>query len=279
MSKYTTEVRFICEHDAGLTESKGYSHIEEILTACLPNVFDFEFPIFDETYRPILEKKILRHYYTREIGEETVGLWKLRLATRLNEIMPYYNKLYETELIEFNPLYDVNLTTERTIEGGGTKNDTTTGTKTTTKTNSLTIGREGEGTETHDMDRTTNGTNVRYDEYSDTPQGGLTGVDNKTYLTNARKISDNIHETEGTDGTITTEYTSEDTHTGSESGSETTGGTLRSTLTNTEEYVEHVTGKSAGMSFARAIMEFRDSLLNIDMMIIDNLSDLFMGLW
>lgn len=279
MSKYTTELRFICEHDAGLSESKGYNHIEEILTACLPNVFNFDFPIFDESYRSVLEKKILRHYYTREIGEETVGLWKLRLCTRLNEIMPYYNKLYESELIEFNPLYDVDLTTEREIEGGGTKNDTTTGTKNTTLSNSLTISREGENTETHDTSKRTTGNDVKYDEYSDTPQGGLTGVDNKTYLTNARKITDNISETESTTGTITNEFTSEDTHTGSETGSETTGGTLRSTLTNTEDYVEHVVGKSAGMSFAKAIMEFRDSLLNIDMMIIDNLADLFMGLW
>ena len=51
------------------------------------------------------------HYYTREIGFETVGLWKLKLQTKLNEIMPYYNKLYETELLKYNPLYDVDMTT------------------------------------------------------------------------------------------------------------------------------------------------------------------------
>ncbi len=113
MSKYTTEVRFICEQFSGLSESAEYSDVEQVIKKCLPKVFDFQFPIFDESYRSIIETKILRHYYTREIGLETVGLWKLKLNTKLNEIMPYYNKLYKSELIEFNPLYDVELTRER----------------------------------------------------------------------------------------------------------------------------------------------------------------------
>ena len=117
MSKYTTEVRFICESNAGLDESKGFNSINEILENCIDNIFDFDFPIFDEAYRPVLEKKILKHYYTREIATETVGLWKHFLDARLNEIMPFYNKLYESELIEFNPLYDVNLTTDHTKSG------------------------------------------------------------------------------------------------------------------------------------------------------------------
>ena len=31
MSKYTTELRFICEQFAGYSESKGFSNIEEVL--------------------------------------------------------------------------------------------------------------------------------------------------------------------------------------------------------------------------------------------------------
>lgn len=74
MSKYTTEVRFICENAAGLIESLGEGAIEDIITRAAPKVFNFDFPIFDESYRLTLEKQILRAYYTREIGEETVGL-------------------------------------------------------------------------------------------------------------------------------------------------------------------------------------------------------------
>lgn len=156
MSKYTTEVRFICESEAGYTESKGFNSIDEILTIAAPKIFNFDFPIFDENYRLPLEKKILRHYYTREISEETVGLWKLRLQDRLCMIMPYYNKLYESELLQFNPLYDVDLTRTHTGESEGdedtTKNTTTETDSTLDKTNSetdnVTTGRTDDSTTT-----------------------------------------------------------------------------------------------------------------------------------
>ena len=110
MSKYTTEVRFICENSAGLSESEGADNVDSILDKCWNKVFNFDFPIFDENYRQILCRKILKHYYTREIAHETVGRWKLALNAKLNEIMPYYNQLYKSELLEFNPFYDVDLT-------------------------------------------------------------------------------------------------------------------------------------------------------------------------
>ena len=105
MSKYTTELRFVCETYAGLTESTGYNNIDTVVAQALPKLFDFDFPIFDEAYRTTLEKKIVLHYYTRELGYETVGRWKLALKTKLNELMPYYNELYQSSLLDLNPLY------------------------------------------------------------------------------------------------------------------------------------------------------------------------------
>ena len=112
MSKYTTELRYICEQFAGLDESVGYNDIDEVIEGSRDKIFDFPYPIFDNEYKPGLEKKIIEHYYTREISEETVGLWKLRLRAKMNEIMPYYNKLYESELLEFNPLYTHDITVD-----------------------------------------------------------------------------------------------------------------------------------------------------------------------
>ena len=85
MSKYTTEVRFICEN-AYNNENSGFTSIDTILNTVAPKIFNFDFPIFDEQYRIPLETKILRTYYTREICEETVGLWKLRLQNKLCNI-------------------------------------------------------------------------------------------------------------------------------------------------------------------------------------------------
>ena len=99
MSKYTTELRFICESKAGLSDSVGFNQIDDVISKSWNKIFD-NFPIFDESYRSVLCSKILKHYYTREISAETVGLWQLWLNTRMGEIMPYYNKLYESALLE-----------------------------------------------------------------------------------------------------------------------------------------------------------------------------------
>ena len=59
MSVYTTELRYICEHDAGLKESVGLNQIDDVIAASRSSIFG-NYPIFDEAYRPILEKKILK---------------------------------------------------------------------------------------------------------------------------------------------------------------------------------------------------------------------------
>ena len=111
MSKYTTEVRYICETNTSHPiAGDGFNNVEEIINSSHANIFNFDYPIFDNRYRAVLEKKILRHFYTREICDETVGLWKLRMCDRLNVIMPYYNQLYESALLEFNPFYDTDYT-------------------------------------------------------------------------------------------------------------------------------------------------------------------------
>lgn len=172
MSKYTTEVRYICENYASLRESVGYNSVAEVLEKSWNKVFDFSFPIFDETYRKPLCKKILKHFYTREICEETVGLWKLRLDARMNEIMPYFNKLYDSELIAIEPLInnrykevskkeksgaDVSAgskTSSETTSNGGTVirtggyTDTHSGTDTNVKSGNETLGKAGKESET-----------------------------------------------------------------------------------------------------------------------------------
>ena len=154
MSSYTTEVRFICESLYRLENSTGYNDIEKILKSVHKKIFDFDYPIFDEKYRSALEIKILRHFYTREIGFETVGLWKLKLADKMNTIMPYYNKWYASELLEFNPLWD----TDFTRKGNITDTNKSTNNSTSNKTKS---------------------------KFSDTPQGSISSLENDTYLTNA----------------------------------------------------------------------------------------------
>lgn len=299
MSKYTTEVRFICESVTGREESKGYADVDTIIEEAIPYIFSFDFPIFDENYREVLCTKILRHYYTREIGLETYGLWKLKLQTKLNEIMPYYNKLYESELLKFNPLYDVDMTTVNT--GSKTGESTNVGTSNESRTNnkqnsvnevgtdedSRTNTSSGNSSEVNNAE--TNANKVNRDMYSDTPQGALTGVESGNYLTNARKVTDdtsafekgvrtgNTQATESSSGRNNRVNSREESGSGTETNSGSTEMIGRSK--NTEDYVMQVMGKTGGVSYAKLLKEFRDTFLNIDMEIIRDLGELFMMLW
>ena len=63
----------------------------------MKNGFDFglmNYPIFDESYRSILNQNILYAYYEDEIGFETPELFKIYLNRTMARIMPYYNNLY-----------------------------------------------------------------------------------------------------------------------------------------------------------------------------------------
>lgn len=369
MSKYTTEVRYICETAAGLQKSAGLSSLDEILEAGRLSIFDFNYPIFDSNYKAVLETKILRHFYTREIGSETVGLWKLRLNARMNEIMPFYNKMYESELLAFNPFYDVDYTRTGDRSGNQSKEETTQNTTSQTgfvsgslndnkQTNENSLDyrngiKKDSGTESRAISSTTNeaatdrrntehdGTdtvttnrdniNDRWDYYSDTPQGtigfipGSEGepqaqgaLEDQTYLTNVRHIHDDtsgseetqttvyghtigesgnetrnasnigsdtltLNTKESTENTGTNERTAQENtrrqHETTDTRNEKTNGLTSGSARNLEEYTERVKGKMGTVSYSKLLQEFRETFLNIDMMIIENLADLFFGLW
>nr|DAN95200.1 MAG TPA: Lower collar protein [Caudoviricetes sp.] len=253
MSKYTTEVRFICENSAGLSESEGADNVDSILDKCWNKVFNFDFPIFDENYRQVLCRKILKHYYTREIAHETVGRWKLALNAKLNEIMPYYNQLYKSELLEFNPFYDVDLTRSR--EGSGTSNKTSNNTETNIGTSKNVSSESG-----------TNNTDT-LNRFSDTPQNSMDtqGIADSVPLTTVTKVNeDNTTTNESTDT-----LTRNDTKTGN--GTE--------NINNTDKYIETVKGKQGTENYSSLLKKFRETFLNIDMMIIEDCSDCFFTLW
>ena len=259
MSNYTTEVRFICESNANLESSLGYNDVEKVLAKSWTKIFNFSFPIFDEQYRELLCKKILRHYYTREIAHETVGLWKLKLNTKLNEIMPYYNQLYKSELLEFNPLYDVDY--EKKTDGTHTDNIKNTKTKTGTVENANKMGG--------DSKTVVEGSNTNL--YADTPTQKLNEIfpndSSPNYLTNARKVDDKTTTTVTPKTTVDGKETFNTTDISTNSGN------------TIDDYLIKVSGKMGASSQSKLLQEYRETFLNIDMLIIDELKDLFFKLW
>ena len=279
MSKYTTEVRFICEQKAGLEGSVGASDVDEVLSKSWNKVVTSKFAIFDEAYREKLVSKVLKHYYLREIGTETVGVWMLWMNTKFEEIMPYYNQLYESAKLEFEPFYDVDYTRRsqrdvtETEHGSYENKGQTESSGSSTDTGKTSNSRVGKTSEVGSSNETSK------DLYSDTPQGALTGVDNETYLTNARKITENGNNQTDVDETVT------DTGTSEVKG--TTSQTINSTLNNTnaktgekgDSFSEGVRGKMGSASYSKMLIEYRDTFINIDMMVINEFKDLFFGLW
>lgn len=241
MSKYTTQLRYIVETKAGKTESVGYDTIDSMLTSNVLSQIFPSFPIFDENYRLPLEKKIIKHYYTREICEETFGLWRLRLDSKLNEIMPYYNQLYLSEAlaIGYDPFSPVNISRTHVLDR---KSKTT-----------------NAGINSFDNQAHSESDDASRDLYSDTPQGALTGVESGNYLTNARKVTVD-----------------------SETDSNASGNSISNAeenFENTDQFVESLIGTYGYRSNADELSKFRDTFLNIDMMVIEELKDLFFGLW
>lgn len=207
MSKYTTELRYICESYAGISGVGDYGDIDNVISKSRPKIFDFTYPI-PLAHKEELETKILMHYYTREIAHETVGRWRLALRSKMLDIMPYYNQLYDSvDNHIYNPLEDVDVTRTKNTESEG---------------------------ETSGVGRSL---------YSDTPQGGLEGLESERYLTNAQKT------------------------------------TSENDATSTEDMIEHIKGKHGAQSYASMIRDYRKNILNIELKIIGELEELFFSLY
>lgn len=274
---------------------------------------DALYPIFDTEYRAGLQKKILLHYYTREICEETFALWKLRLISKLNDIMPYYNGLY-TETFEkylgsdynlFNNV-DMEITDnfdkkiERMVENvlneqmknknnsESNSSETHGGTDTTKYNKHYTRDLGGAGyTDTIPNAKTT--------KTSDTPQGAVSNLTGG-YMSQVVQESGDIvqrnynsgnSKQEKYDDTANSQDQTIHGHTihNSENNA---NNSSRNTMSNNNENEEakeksktnRITrGKSNFQTYASILKEIRENIINVDKMVIDELEPLFMGLW
>ena len=249
MSVYTTELRHLIKSgfDIGL---KTY-------------------PIFDENYREKLNSKIIGHYYFREIGFETAELFKRYLNQTMIEIMPYYNQLYESELIKFNPLHNVDKW-ETANTDFDSKTDYTGNTNSATKYDGKTTTSDESTTEASQT-VTAENKEVR----SDTPQGLLSigNIQNEIYASDAT-FTNGQSNTTGTSVTNSNGKTVVDDTTTAN-----TDATSNTIVDNSTNFNKHVSGKEAGETYSEMLKKYRETFLNIDMMIINDLSSCFMNVY
>lgn len=203
------------------------AHYTTTIRTLIDNNFDFEldeYPIFDETYRETLNQNILNHYYNDEIGFETASLFRFHLKARLNEIMPYYNNLYNIQ--------------KKILENAGS------GLNFREIISRETSG-ESQSTSTNNSQSSGNSKNL----FQDTPQGRISqaSINNQEWATNV---------------TMNQNSNSNDSTIEDESSTSGTEDVTRTTNLDID-------------TFNRVIENIR----NIDLQIINNLNDLFMGIY
>lgn len=98
MAKYTIELR----------------HLKD-------NLFDFDYPYYDEGNKCYFEEKFIEHYFFNEIGFETIARFKQQLRSYFLRVMPIYEQKYQIELrcqdIDFMLNKDLKETFIRELDG------------------------------------------------------------------------------------------------------------------------------------------------------------------
>ena len=201
------------------------AHYTITIKSLIDNDFDFglnEYPIFNETYRNILNEHILNYYYNAEIGFETAELFKFYLNNVMSLIMPKYNTLYEKQDVALLNIFgNVDLA------------------ENSSRSNSSNV--------------TSNSASISDNKnlFQDTPQGQLdyTALENQTWATNYTMNKTGVNDTSSSSGT----------------GSETYGRTIR--------------GNNGNKYNIDLLNDIKNNLMNIDLLIINELNDLFMGIY
>ena len=207
MSKYTLELRYMYEDENF-------------------KLFDFPYNLYDNDLKPWFQEKFYQHFMFYEIGFDTIGMFKQRLMSKLNDIFPYYKQLYETEIrtkgIDFMLNKDLKESYVRELTSNSNSNQ-----ESNVTSNSLSTA------------------------------GQLT----PSLIANSEKIDkfmDNAQKDSGT---------SNSTSTGESNGN------------SREEYTLTSQGNIGITSSAELLTKWRETLLNIDLMIFEECNDLFMQIF
>ena len=207
MSNYTLQLRY-------LYEDENFK------------LFDFPYNLYNNDLKPWFEEKFYQHFMFYEIGFDTIGMFKQRLMSKLNDIYPYYKQLYETEIrakgIDFMLNKDLKESYVRELTSNSNSNQ-----ESNVSSNSLSTA------------------------------GQLT----PSLIANSQKI-DKFMDSAQKDNS-----SSNSTSTGESNGN------------SKEQYTLTSQGNIGITSSAELLTKWRETLLNIDLMIFEECNDLFMQIF
>lgn len=248
MASYTIEIRKICEfYGRDVVESwfKDYDLEEYLTQEQITSIVNAG--IWNKNK---LAKKIVDHYFVREIGFETPGLFENRVKARMQELMEEYLPIIYSNSIKFDPLVNVDFTEtfQREVETESTNNGSS------------------ESTNNGNSESSSNSNSSGLNVQSDTPQGEI----NKQQILQGKYASQTNASESETAVTDTTESTTTSTMESTNNG----------TANQTENYTKRTKGNSGVSATAQAlIMQYRDTIRAVDKEIIEKLNDMFMGLY
>ena len=161
----------IANYDA---ESK--TKIRNLAKATHEKIFDFDYPLSSKVNKEDFECQILNHFIMRRIGQETFTAFQIFLENKLNEILPYYNIMFDS-LADYNLFNDGEVITRNRTDNGTSSLDSTNEIKT---------------------------------KFADYPMNQLNDIDNGKYVTNQTTQNG----TNGSNGTSSNIMSERETHSG-----------------------------------------------------------------
>lgn len=137
--------------------------------------FDFDYPLSTKVQKEKFECMILNHFLMRRIGFETLTAFKIQLDVKLNEIMPLYNKMFDS------------------LDGWDIFNDGEVITR--DSTDNRTVDNTSNTSNTLENSSNSKGNRISDRRYSDTPQNQLENLKDGDYVTDANyDVEDNTTE-------------------------------------------------------------------------------------
>jgi hypothetical protein len=221
-----------------------------------------------------LATKIVNHYFMREIGFETIGLFREKSKIFMEEIMEEYLPLIYSASIEYDPLVNVDYTESYNREATNEGSSSNSNQESNTTSNQASTTNTSQGVSNSSSSNSSSGLTIN----NDTPQGQIskTNILNGTYASSTSANENSISIQDET--TSASNGSSSNTSTGTSSN--TSSGSSSNENTLNEEYTKRVKGNSGVSATAQKMIEqYRNNIRAIDREIIEKCNVLFMGLF
>ena len=253
---------------------------DEIVAHAQPKLFNFDYPLYDELLKDTFEKDFIRHFYTREIGSESIALFKLRLEDYLYLNHEKWQRLYQNVDETINPFTNIDIKTIRDLNEEENTNrdreqeDAETDTRTVLD-NEETTNTQDNTVNSHADDFTRSLEQTPPDERLNiTAKDGLGLIDYASNIQENKNINDS-NQTSATEGTRTNVRDNEQSGERNRNVNE-----LENQKRALEQlYNEQKVGKTWNKTFTEVYNEYVNHFQGLHKMMFKDMEKLFLGVF